>query len=852
MKQSNYLPGITLRSVFAIIFGLFFIAVLSNQAAFFGQMAENNEHVFPAHAFLLFVFLGIFVSLIGILVKQQLLTKQELLCILFAMLFAMPLLTQGFWHRIVSMVTTIPEQGNFKVLDQYNDKLWPHGPNVIPNAFTKGQKGAFLIEFQGNGSWAKADFDKDKSALMPRVVNTSDSQTSTVNIVIPLKKDGKCQYNIGESYLVSSLVRATNLGPDSRYFCRLFIDDKLGSTELFSNSQQADTTFLQKTGFVRQGKYGLLLPRDIQQSITLQFGLTGTGQVEFYSPQFLNVSALYYLRNGRRVISQADYDALPANQQMGLIIKPNNMLSLAGLRYYVTAYIPVKDWFTPIFTYGWLIATLILAALAINVIMRKQWLENERYPVPLARITQSFLDNNNERPFADIFYNSMFWIGLAFALSWALLKGWHNFNSNVPNMAIDVPLAPFFSDPSWGSTFDSNLSFQIRIVFLSLALLMELNILASFVLGYWAYRLQFWFGELTDLKIIRNYPFGNEQAIGSYLAYTFSILFFTRKYLKQVIKTAFSSNNALTAQGEVFSYRTAIMVLAGTYASGVLWAMWLHISIPGILLFLTFLFIVGFVSAKIRAEAGTPWGYFTPENSMYFVSMVGGMSLFGAKGMLVCLISSFMLTMTVFHLIPGAQLEMMHLGKRYKLKPRHILYTVLFGIAGGVVLGGWSTLSVYYSNGTNQLASYNWAFDGKWWWFFSWLNDVDTQTSKMIGQGVETGMEPRYWGYILGAAVTTILATLRQLFAGFWFHPLGYVVAPFKFMHYIWGSMLAALILRWLVLKVGGAATVREKLIPLAVGAFIGSLLSIIFFWVINTYQYMYMELPMFYPGQFP
>jgi len=75
---------------------------------------------------------------------------------------------------------------------------------------------------------------------------------------------------------------------------------------------------------------------------------------------------------------------------------------------------------------------------------------------------------------------------------------------------------------------------------------------------------------------------------------------------------------------------------------------------------------------------------------------------------------------------------------------------------------------------------------------------------------------------------------LRQIFAGFWFHPVGFLVGPY--MKNLWGGLLLAWLVRLIAVKMGGASTVRDKLRPFAVGLIAGLALFYLIGFAINLY----------------
>jgi hypothetical protein len=380
-------------------------------------------------------------------------------------------------------------------------------------------------------------------------------------------------------------------------------------------------------------------------------------------------------------------------------------------------------------------------------------------------------------------------------------------------------------------------------------------------------------GEFTGLNATANYPFVNEQQTGAYFSYALLLIFFSRKYLWNVIGQALARSPE--ANGEPLSYRAAFGLLLAAAVGIMLWARWIDVSSWGMLAFLFFILCVCFVAAKFRAECGTPYGYFGPWNAALFLFFIGGVSLFGSGTILVALTASFFLCETVFFLIPGAQFELIELGRRVRVVPRHVLYIALLGVLGGMFFGGWVFLSNAYSVG-GETVRYNWAFEYKPWYYFVYNTEMVGATRKYIGEQQaapgtadaefnrepsasasrdapadgsrlesantpaksQNGIEPATYAYLFGAAVTVVLTVLRQVYAGFWFHPMGFIVGMTRMMDYVWGSILAALVIRFVVLWLGGAATIRSKLQPFFIGVFIGGIVAAVLFGGIAGYLY--------------
>jgi hypothetical protein len=825
-NKAKFRPGITWRSLCATLFCLLVMGMGIQYAeviqAYGGAPAEQAVSI-PA-----VVVLVLLLALLGagtLVARRQLMTRQELLCVLYAMIIETPMMTQGMWHRFLGLIAATPREGNFQYIDAFNDKLWPHGPNLLEGALSHGRDG--LAGVQGTVTWSKMEYETGKSATLPVLSNARAGDVSSVSFLIPVSGKGRSCLKPGESYLVSFLTRPANLSPDSYYFARLYEDENQTFSEVISERQPSEVTYLHQKGFLRVGKYGVEVPALVQRQVRLEVGLSGPGELAVFDPKFLSVAALDGAYRGRRIISEGDYGALPVAERAGLIVKPDHLFSLAGLKFLVSGYIPLADWGQTALAWSTPVFLLLLGLFAVGVVMRKQWAESERYSFPLARIPCALVGEPDEAGtsvWSAIWRNRLMWTGLIVGLAWGLLRMWAFYNPKFPNTAIEIPLSQYLDDPGWNGMWNVKLS--VSAVVVSVCMFFELNVLLSFVVGFFAYRSLLWLGGVSGLTVYTGYPFRYDQAVGAYLGYAAVVLFLCRKYLRRVVTAALLRNREASGD-EAVTYRTALLIIVGVHVGIAGWAYWLGVPMGSLLAFFFFLMLVGFVAIKARCECGLPSGYFTPYNGMIFVALLGGLRVFGAEGVLIALIASGFLTVSVFFLIPGAQFELLEYGRRHSVHPRHTLYAVVLGILGGLFVGGWVFLSNAYALGGESIR-FQWAFNQEWF-FGSYKALLAQATSEFVraqgGAAPASGLQPATWGLIFGAVVTMALTILRQLFAGFWFHPIGFILGSSHMMEGVWGSVLAAWVIRATVLKFAGAATVKTKLFPFFVGVFLGSVI---------------------------
>lgn len=871
--RRTYVRGFTLRSCLVSLFGIVIVAALVQ----FFEGVEGNDPAFGAHtvpipALFIVIPLTLVSGLCYTLTRIRLLTRAELLTILFALFLATPLTSNAFWTMMIGAIGTIPKTADFDTYDAWPSKLWPHGPNLAEDALRETNRGNLPV--QGNVTWREIEYDKAKWAVIPVLDNADPKARSSLRVPIPIAgESGTSQSGIviGEPYFLTVLLRPENLGPESEFYCRVYYDDDAYfATEAFTSRSAGDKNLLHPTGFSRRGMYGLTVSETAKNKVFLEFGLFGRGRLALADVELMDVGTLDSIYHGRKLTTRASTEHLRKPLPTELLVQPDRWLSIEGLKFLAAGYTPWKEWCVPLFAWASFALLLLLGAFCVMVIMHRQWIDRERYPLPLTRIPLALLGEEDTpgSALSSIWSNRMMWIGFGFTLFWCFMKAWHLYNLNVPNMNIEVKLTPYFTSPMWGKMWQGldvrNMTFTVTALFLSLAIFMELNVLMSLFLGFFLYRCQYWFGEATGLALKKDFPFFEHQQVGAYVAYALLIVFFSRKHLWRVLR---SSVTGPSDNPETRAYRFALPAFGLCIVATVLWSDWVGIPTRGVLAFFVFLMMISLVAAKLRCECGTPFCGFTPINVLQFVPLAGGIFFFGPSGVLLVIFVNWIMFRYSFFLMPGMQLELVEVGRRANILPRHIVYTVLLGALGGLFIGGWVFLSMGYALGGDNFSQrypymdkghlindYNMEVARANVVINAEKADSDAADAKPPDNGAAasaTGSSkmasfkahlaslgaPGY-GYLFAATVTTILTILRQVFSGFWFHPIGFVVGSTVMMEYIWGSVIVAFIIRAVTLRIGGAVVVREKLMPFFVGVFLASLVAYFALGMFNGYLY--------------
>lgn len=830
--------GLTLRSVVVAVVALLLMAIWIQYEEVYntygGPLAENSP---PNSA------VGVVLGLLAIsallyrLRRALRLAAAELVVIYAALVLAAPLMTQGLWHRIIGLITAFPHYQDFKSYDNLPPMLWPHGVNLIPNAdFAAGLEG-----YRPEGVAPEWREEPDRQGRPRRMPVLRDGALA---VTLPRSSE----LVPGERFLWSARVRASGLAKDSVYYLELQADDQPPQA-LLLHTQNTMPSFADPAGFARVGVCPVTVPPGLRERLTLRVGIRGAGELTVQEWEFLNVEAVESLFSGRSVVRASRWDSLPEDQREATVVRPDNLWSLAGLRYLASGFIPWDQWATPLAAWSGLIAALFVGFLGLNILLRKQWVEHERFTFPLTIVPKNLFATETQadgRVVTPLFRNRVMWAGFGAAFLLALLKGLNFYIPQVPAPAFpEQGFASYVTSPALKAFFQNvNFGLGFSLTVLPILLLIETDILFSLWTMFLLFQLWHLFGKVFGWTAAAGYPWEFQQAMGAFIAYAVLALFVARHHLARVgriILGRATATERTSEAHELFTYRTAVwLVLASLLALGV-WGWWTQMGIGASLLFFGYILVCGFAASRLRAECGAPFAYLTPYFGMQFVAAVGGFAVFQSTGMVVATIAAGFMCTSCFLFIAPVQVEMMELGRHFRVRPRDVGAGLLLGLAGGLVLGGFVILCWAYGFGVSNLKTQwpfaqNWYFEG---YRTGALNADRAFAAGTLGKTPETQplnfrANPDAKGLGIGAVMTGVLAFLRAQFPWFPFHPLGYVLASSHFMRGVWLLVFLAWLARLVLFRLGGAGVIRRGLVPAAVGMFLGAVTSVMVFGVVG------------------
>ena len=482
-----------------------------------------------------------------------------------------------------------------------------------------------------------------------------------------------------------------------------------------------------------------------------------------------------------------------------------------GANFFTDGYL--RYWIAPILSWT-AIATLIFFLVAfLNVLIRRQWIEHERMPYPIAQLP---LDMT--APGMSFFRNRAMWWGFGIAATIEIINGLNFLYPSVPLIPIREPtadLALWLNNEPWdaiGTTY-----FHLRLFMIGLCFLLPIDLSFSMAFFYWVRKAQFIGGRAAGLYTIPYYPFQPNQAVGAFLAILAMAAWAGRKHFREILKRVIGMNTPLDDSQEPVRYRSAVigilvcLLLLYVISSQAGMSAWVF---P---LFFGLYMIIAAAVTRIRAEMGPPVHNMGGVNPQTILTSVAGVTAFGKSDLTLFSLFSWFNGSNRSHPMPH-QLEGFKLAQRTGLSNRRLMVVMLLGIAPSVFIAFLVYLYCLYDFGASiavdapgQVLGPGQGVYNQLSGWFQFPREIDVFGTMAIG---------------LGFAFTMLLGLLRLKFIWWPLHPVGYAMGiNGGTMDHYWFALILCGTIKFIVFKVGGARLYR-RFLPFFLGLILGDVAS--------------------------
>lgn len=479
---------------------------------------------------------------------------------------------------------------------------------------------------------------------------------------------------------------------------------------------------------------------------------------------------------------------------------------------------PWAAWWPPLLWWGGFFLAFFLANLCVVVIFRRQWMDHERLPYPIAVGLLEMTGQGDERGtlFA-LGRNRLFWIGFGITF---FFWGWDQvawFSELLPeidpqrdrviNLFKGFPFLRFSPNPMT-MAFSWFVKSEVLFSIWAFHLLMVLEVGIMNRLGL----------EMGSAEPLTSFhPAVGWQSFGGLIVFVLWGLWVARRHLASVIRQAFYNTGEIDDTEELMSYRTAVFLFLGTalFSGAFLWQCGL--SLGPLLAFwgATVVLYLGF--ARIIVETGLVFLRAPISGQAFAWHLFGIPGIDAASATALGLAYTFFadgktLFITTLAHIPRLGLV---IGRDRRRLPLAVTLSLLVGL---IAVCTFTIYHGYYGMGTLNFAS----------------PSYDGGNARGLWGGIATRVRSSTmatdWARItwlgVGAIFTACLYATRYRFPWFTLHPIGFTIAGSNVLRSGVSSIFLIWLAKDLIFRLGGLDHYRRTT-PFIMGGLIGYLTAI-------------------------
>lgn len=495
---------------------------------------------------------------------------------------------------------------------------------------------------------------------------------------------------------------------------------------------------------------------------------------------------------------------------------------------------PYSAWLRPALTWGVFIFALYGALACMIAIVRRQWVDNERLPFPLAQIQLALIEQPERGQWRNaLMRRTSFWIAFGAVF---VIHGWNGLSKYDPTHFTAIPvyydLHDLFTEPPW-KYVDSKIK-DAAVFFTVVGVTYFLSTPVGFSL--WAFYIlhQFYRVSLGELGTGETeMPGAKDQHFGGLVAFTLAFLWVGRSHWMLVARQAFRGWRAGEPQGSYLPYPVAFWGLLLCTITMIAWLTLAGCTVFGAMVMTLLLLLLFLIITRIIAEAGLvhgqlqvgickPWSWAVAEGFSKPVPT----ETFYIGSLLQAVHYDFREPMPVYtsHAmrIADSAIEDRKQGRRFFLCLGLALF-VGYWVALGSTL--WTEYTYYFTQDIKAIAPINeWGSEDNPRW-----NIIEPTVQYDRERFPVSHSIAGHW--LFGFFFTLALSILRLRFTSWPLHPIGYLMIGTYPGAHLWLSIFVGWVAKVLIVRFGGSSLYTAAK-PFFIGLIVGESIAA-GFWLI-------------------
>lgn len=485
--------------------------------------------------------------------------------------------------------------------------------------------------------------------------------------------------------------------------------------------------------------------------------------------------------------------------------------------------VPWMLWLKPLLIWGLFVFVFYLTTLCLSTILRKQWVERERFSFPLIQIPIQLAAEPAHGALLNTFFkNRLLWAGMVLPVVLHLINGLHAHFPTVPEIPLIYNIYRAFTEKPW-YTLGWWPAMRLVIYFsvIGIATLLTLEVSFSLWFFYLFFKLQYIIMNAIGLGI-GPWISCSRQVMGGYLVFVPAVFWIGREHMATIFRKTFGMRGTAPSRysmgenrqfiddsDEPLSYRFALLGFLLGFITLIVFLVLAGVTTWVAILTLLSIFFTSIVLSWMVVNGGlllVQAPFFPSE----YIDITLGSGALGHKSLAILSFQRTFLRDWGEFMMPNF-LHSFKAVDEVKLARRRLVPILGIAIAGAVLVSVYASLTLIYTKGALFLQS---------WSFVVAPRNYFQRMSSLIQFPIETKWDEVY-SMIAGAGFTGFMLWMRHHFVWWSLHPIGYLLGATYPPFHLWSSILIGWFIKYTALKFGGASTYR-KLRPIAFGLIFG------------------------------
>jgi len=472
--------------------------------------------------------------------------------------------------------------------------------------------------------------------------------------------------------------------------------------------------------------------------------------------------------------------------------------------------VPWSSWLKPVLIFSGYVLILYFVMACLSVVLRKQWVENEKCTFPLVRLPVE-MSSQPQGLISSFFKNPALWLGFAFPVCLHTMNGIHAFFPKAPHIPRDFWLNPFLVE----RPFSLLRPIQI-VVFWSMvgfSYLLSLDVSFSLWFFFIFYKLQCLIGGLLGFQLSSGpgvqwtgRSFSAAQEAGACLTFVAIALVKSRHHIKSMCLQALDGRSTAADPITNDTPRITIFGLLGGVAALVFFNHLLGMSLSFALVFVLLLLAMYIALTWQVINGGIP--FINPSFSAHSVFLTTlGTERMSRSTVTSLLMHPINLTLDLREFMMPNIMNSLKAADEVKVKRQQLLLALGVSMVIGLVASYYSALKISYRYGAPYTGGSGYLYQ---------LESLLLNPKK--------GTDWTNAGFMLfGSLFTLWLMWMRQVFLWWPFHPIGYMMLSAWASFKLWFSIFLGWSMKFAIVKYGGLRAYRSAR-PIFLGLVLGEM----------------------------